>query len=95
VDNRQVIKINLFINEAHQCLSFTEMLKLTIMKLHELVIYDCGMFFCAISRDCSFFKPYIGGDINTYYTKSAFPERETYQNTELFGKDAYVYKALD
>lgn len=94
MEHHQVMKINLFINEVHQCLSFSELLKLTIMKLHELVIYDSGMFFCAISRDCSFFKPYIGGDINQYYQKRVFAEREMYQNTE-WGKEAYVYKALD
>ena len=98
MDNKKVFEINRFVNEAYECLSFTEFLKLAIMKLHELVIYDSGMFFCAISRDCSFFKPYIGGEIETYYQKKSFDERTMYQtagDTVDFGKEAYVYKASD
>jgi len=98
MENRKVVLINRFINEAYDCHVFSEFLKLAIMKLHELVLYDSGMFFCAISKDCSFFKPYIGGDIEAYYNKRSFDEIESYQNAEKacdLGKEAYVFKAQD
>ncbi|HWR55765.1 MAG TPA: helix-turn-helix transcriptional regulator, partial [Negativicutes bacterium] len=61
-------------------------------------LYDSGMFFCGISRDCSFFKPYVGGSVETHYQKQQFPEREDYfkQKEEAgAGGEALVYKALD
>jgi hypothetical protein len=56
------------------------------------------MFFCAISRDCSYFKPYIEGRIEDYYQKQSFLGRETYLNqaeNNLTGNEAYVYKSAD
>jgi DNA-binding CsgD family transcriptional regulator len=98
MDNKKVILFNRFVNEAYDCHSFIDFLKLAIMKLHELVIYDSGMFFCAISKDCSFFKPYIGGDIDLYYKKRSFEERDSYRNSvdsDSLSREAYVYKAAD
>jgi len=98
MDNQKVLQFNSFINEAYECFSFADFLKLAILKLHELVVYDSGMFFCAISRDCSFFKPYIGGNIDEYYKKHNFNDRDEYlhwaEKTNA-GREAYVYKALD
>lgn len=98
MDNQKVWQINSFINEAYECSSFADFLKLAIIKLHEFIAYDSGMFFCSISRDCSFFKPYIGGDIGEFYKKHKLLERDEYltwaENTNP-GKEAYVYKAVD
>ena len=98
MNNQKLLKMNMLINKSYECFSFTDFLKLAIFKLHELVIYDSGMFFCAISKDCSFFKPYIGGSIEDYYRKQSFTEREMYlaQAEEAnAGKEAYVYKSID
>ena len=46
MDNHKIIKLNRFISNAYQCSSFTEYLKLAIMKLNELVPYESGMFYC-------------------------------------------------
>ncbi|MHB1405256.1 MAG: helix-turn-helix transcriptional regulator, partial [Desulfitobacteriaceae bacterium] len=93
-----LLKLNTLINNAYECFSFEEFLKLSIVKLHELVMYDSGMFFCAISKDSSFFKPYIGGNIEAYYKKQNFPEREQYlsqaENSHA-GSEALVYKSVD
>lgn len=98
MDNQKLLKLNGLINKSYECFSFGEFLKLTILKLHELVMYDSGMFFCGISRDCSFFKPYIGGQVEDYYKKQNFTEREQYliqsQNNNA-GNEAYVYKSAD
>lgn len=69
-----------------------------ILRLHELVMYDSGMFFCAISKDCSYFKPYIGGNIEDFYKKRSFPEWKEYigiSETGNAGNEAYVYKSTD
>lgn len=98
MENQKLLKLNRLISKSYECYSFAEFLKLTILNLHELVMYDSGMFFCGISKDCSFFKPYIGGDIESYYKKYEFSAMEEYlsQNeTEGAGREAYVYKALD
>lgn len=98
MDNNKLFRLNTFINKAYECLSFIEFLKLAIMELHQFVMYDSGMFFCGISRDCSFFKPYISGPIENYYKKQDFPEREKYldQSSENdAGNEAYVYRAAD
>ncbi len=98
MDRQELLKLNSFINKSYECFSFAEFLKLAILKLHELVMYDSGMFFCGISRDCSFFKPYIGGKIEDYYKKQSFPEKAKYlsqgENSSA-GNEAYVYKAAD
>jgi len=78
IEQQKIMKLNTLIASAYECFSFEEFLKLSILKLHELVMYDSGMFFCAISKDSSFFKPYLGGKIETYYQKQRFPEREKY-----------------
>jgi DNA-binding CsgD family transcriptional regulator len=98
MDNTKLIQLNSFINKAYECFSFQEFLKLTITKLHELVMYDSGMFFCAISKDSSFFKPYTSGKIEDYYKKQRFAQREDYLKTAEsveIGKEAYVYKYQD
>ncbi len=96
--NQKLIIFNRLINSSYECISFTEFLKLTILRLHELVMYDSGMFFCGISRDCSFFKPYVGGNVEDYYRKQGFSDREEYlkQNEEECAfNEALVYRALD
>ncbi len=94
IDNRKVALLNSFVSEAYECNEFSDFLRLAIQKLHKLVVYDSAMFFCAISRDCSYFKPYTGGNINDFYKKSVFAEKEAYQNVEI-EREAYVYKAAD
>lgn len=98
MDNQKLLKLNSFINKAYECFSFIEFLKLAIMGLHEFVMYDSCMFFCGISRDCSFFKPYLSGSIENYYKKQSFPEREEYLAQSVgnsAGNEAHVYKAAD
>lgn len=98
MDNHTIIKLNKLINQAYECASFADFLKLSILNLHNLVMYDSGMFFCAISKDCSFFKPYLGGSVDDYYQKEPFAEREAYlqeREESAAGSEAYVYKALD
>lgn len=98
MDNLKLLKLNSFINKAYECFSFSDFLKLTILKLHELVTYDSGMFFCAISKDSSFFKPYISGRIEDYYKKQNFTERELYLSQSENGNpgsEALVYKSAD
>lgn len=98
MENKNVIKLGKFIKESYECNSFENFLKHTILNLHELIMYDSGMFFCAISKDCSFFKPYISGKVEDFYNKESFSERENYlkESEELgSGKESYVYKATD
>lgn len=98
MENHNLLKLNSLINHAYECFSFEEFLKVAILKLHELIMYDSGMYFCGISKDSSYFKPYIGGDINAYYKKQSFPEREQYLNqaeNNQIGNEAYVYKSAD
>lgn len=97
MNNQQISQLNDFISEAYECLTFSDFLKHAIMKLHKVVMFDSGMFFCAISRDCSFFKPYLTGAIENYYEKKFFSQRETYFDIEKnnIGKEAYVYKSED
>jgi DNA-binding CsgD family transcriptional regulator len=98
VEYQQLINLNRLICGAYECSSFSEFLKLAILQLHELVPYDSGMFFCGISRDCSFFKPYTGGSVERYYQKQQFSEREQYlkkREEEGAGREALVFKALD
>lgn len=98
MENQKLLKLNRLVGGAYECLSFAEFLKLAIMKLHELIPYDSGMFFCGISRDCSFFKPYSGGNVEGHYQKQRFPESADYlkqKEDEGAGDEALVYKALD
>ncbi len=98
MDNGQILKLNRLIAGAYECFSFHEFLKLAILRLHELVAYDSGLFFCGISRDCSFFKPYVSGRVEEYYKKRPFPEGEDYlkeKETAGAGSEALVYRALD
>lgn len=98
MENQKLLKLNRFINSAYECFSFTDFLKHAIIKLHELVMYDSGMFFCSISRDSSFFKPYIGGAVEDYYKTQTFYDREEYlkqREEEGAGSESLVYKALD
>lgn len=98
MDNKTVQRLNDFIANAYECTSFADFLKLAIVRLHEFVQYESGMFFCSISRDCSYFKPYSGGNIGSYYQKENFHiwneyEKDAEENHK--GKEAYVYKAVD
>lgn len=98
MDNATVQRLNEFIARAYECASFTEFLKLAIIRLHEFVWYESGMFFCSISSDCSYFKPYQGGNIGTYFQKEDFPLRSEYEKIageNRRGKEAYVYKAVE
>ncbi len=97
MDNSKVLAINQFVNECYDSLSFADFLKHSILKLHSLLQYDSGMFYCSISRDCSFFKPYTSGNIKDYYEKSSFenPGPSSWPDSALIGKEAYVYKASD
>lgn len=98
MENQKLLRLNGLIGAAYECFSFAEFLKLAILHLHALVPYESGMFFCAISRDCSFFKPYAGGNVEGHYQKQKFPEREDYlkqKEEEGAGGEALVYKALD
>lgn len=98
MDTKKIIQLNAFINSAYECASFLDFLRLAITGLHKFVMYDSGMFYCAISHDCSYFKPYGTGDIDKYYTKEEFSERESYLEYAKeghAGKEAYVYKPID
>lgn len=98
MDNQKLLKLNELIKNGYECLSFLDFLKLAVLRLHDLVMYDSGMFFCAISRDCSYFKPYISGSIEEYYKKQTFKEKDLYlaQAEEVnYCNEAYVYKAVD
>ena len=98
MEDRKLMRLNSFINRSYECFSFHEFLKLAILMLHELVMYDSGMFFCGISKDCSYFKPYVGGPIEKHYKKQNFHEKDDYlcrgENNDT-GNEAYVYKAID
>ena len=76
MDNQKLKMLNTLINQAYECTSFADFLKLAILGLHKLVAYDSGVFFCAISQDSSFFKPYIGGPVERHYQKRPFDGRE-------------------
>ena len=98
MDNQKQIKLNALINKAYESSSFVEFLKLAILSLHELVMYDSGLFFCAISRDSSYFKPYISGSIEEYYKKQNFSDRKEYLGqAELneAGKEAYIFTSTE
>lgn len=98
MNQQKLMKLNQLINQSYECFSFSEFLKLAILKLHELVMYDSGMFFCGISKDCSFFKPYLGGNVEEYYQKQKFKGIEEYLSSReecTAGREAFVYRALD
>ncbi len=90
-----LIAFNNMVQKAYECTSFMDFLKLAITSLHNLVMYDSGMFYCAISRDSSFFQPYISGNIDGYYKKERFTERQYYLEYGFAGSEAVVYKASD
>jgi hypothetical protein len=55
-----------------------------------------GCFFCGISRDTSFFKPYTSGTVENYYRKHSLSGRESYLDSAVAAgasQEAYVYKA--
>lgn len=90
------IQLNSFINKAYECEAFSDFLKHAIMNLHKFVMYDSGMFYCSISHDCSYFKPYLTGDINLYYKKEQFSERNKYLdygNSDLIENQTNVFKS--
>lgn len=96
MNDSQVVKLNDLIHGAYECRSFEDFLRLAITGLHQLVMYDSGLFFCAISRDSSFFRPYTSGSVDDYYKKTAFHERESYlEDNEKSGSEALVFKAAD
>lgn len=96
MDPDKLFRLNSFINRAYQCFSFLDFLKLSVLELHHYVMYDSGMFFCGISRDSSFFKPYISGPVENYYRKHAFAGRKKYLESAIAAgaaQEACVYKA--
>ncbi len=98
VNQQKLSTLNTLLVEFYHCTSFQELLKQMILKFHTLVMYDSGMFFCGISKDCSFFKPYLTGKIEDYYKKQPFLERQTYLSQAgavPAEREANVYKALD
>jgi DNA-binding CsgD family transcriptional regulator len=72
-----------------------DFLKLAVTSLHKLVMYDSGVFYCAISKDSSFFQPYISGSIDEYYKREPFTGRETYLELNSTADKALVFKAAD
>lgn len=98
MDNKKIVQFNNFINKGYECLSFTEFLKLAIMNLHDFVMYDSGMFYCETSKDCSFFKPYLGGSVNDYYNKQEFKEKDQFLRKgkkDYLSNRSNVYKSSD
>lgn len=98
MDAKTIVQLNDFINSAYECTSFMEFLRLAILSLHKFVLYDSGMFYCAISHDCSYFKPYQTGDIVKYYSKEEFAERTDYleyARSKQAGNEVCVYKQLE
>lgn len=98
MDTEKLVKLNSLIAKSYECSTFVDFLKLAIFSLHEIIMYDSGMFFCAISKDSSFFKPYINGNIEEYYQKQRFKEQEGYLNKAIdneIGNEAYVFTAKD
>lgn len=98
MDDRKLLAINSFIRSAYECFSFEDFLKLSILNLHEFVMYDSAMFYCGISRDCSFFKPYVRGRLEDYYQKSTFAQRDEYRRGRGqtgAGAEALVYRAQE
>lgn len=98
MDNQKLYRFNTLINQAYECASFTDFLKLSVLHLHEFVIYDSGLFFCAISQDSSYFKPYLSGPIEDYYRKRHFESRDDYLNeSEKLKKEnePFVYTSVE
>lgn len=96
MEDKQIIGLNELIRQAYECRSFEDFLHLAIVGLHTQVMYDSGLFFCAISRDSSFFQPYISGSVDDYYKKTSFAERAEYlERNDTAGKEALVYKTAD
>lgn len=96
MDDKQITGFNELVRQAYECRSFEDFLRLAIIGLHRLVMYDSGLFFCAISRDSSFFQPYISGNVSDHYKKAPFKEREAYlEGSDTAGREALVYKAAD
>lgn len=95
-------KMNQFVYGAYKASTFTELLKYVIINLHDLVMYESGMFFCGISQDCSFFKPYVKSNdqnkMEDYYRKQEFPDMEEYlkgNEQTSFCEETLVYRASD
>lgn len=102
MNKTRLLKLNKFIAGAYKSTSFPELLKYVILNLHEIVMYESGMFFCGISQDCSFFKPYIQAvdkkTIDDFYHKQEFPIMDDYLkiNEQIAeNKSDLVYKASD
>ena len=96
MNEKMLEQYNDLIRQAYECRSFEDFLRLAIIRLHTLVMYDSGLFFCAISHDSSFFQPYLSGNADDYYQKAPFRERDAYleQNAQA-GSEALVYKAAE
>jgi len=102
MNNQKTVKYNQFIYGAYRAGTFTELLRYVILNLHELIMYDSGMFFCGISQDCSFFQPYIRNDeqkdFENYYRKQGFPVMEEYlkiNEQQETGKEPLVFRASE
>jgi len=95
MNETDVEKVNNMIADAYKCLKFIDFLKFTVCRLHELVLYDSGMFFCAISRDSSYFKPYITGNIESYYQKYRFTDWQSFKEVPEGKGNRFVYRDKD
>jgi DNA-binding CsgD family transcriptional regulator len=86
MDNQELKRLNALINQAYECATFADFLKLAILNLHGLIAYDSGIFFCAISEDSSYFKPYVGGKLENHLEKQPFEEKEAFMQMAEDGK---------
>ena len=92
MNEADVEKVNLLIADAYKCLRFIDFLKFTVCRLHEVVLYDSGVFFCAVSRDSSYFKPYMTGNIESYYQKYRFYDRKSFGEAPEGKGNRFVYR---
>jgi len=98
MENQELKALNTLIKQAYECASFADFMQLAVLSLHRLIPYDSGVFFCAISQDSSFFKPYMGGTVESHYHKQPFEGRDALlRESDAPGEDAppVVYTARD
>ncbi|SDM62559.1 helix-turn-helix domain-containing protein [Acetanaerobacterium elongatum] len=95
---KTVREFNSFVASGYECTDFQSFLRLAILRLHRLVSYESGMFYCAISHDCSYFKPYTEGELSSCLGREPFSARESYRSyadSAQAATEAYVYKSAD
>lgn len=97
MEDQKLILFNRLVSGAYECTAFPELLQLCMRMLHKLVAYESGMFFCAISKDCSFFKPCADGGTESCCRKHSFPGQEYLElrERENAGREALVYRAAE